>query len=180
MNRYRILAPNGREIIIKSAQSPTQEQAAELISKSQSEGLIGLSNKPTFKKERTARNKRERLNAADHYPQYFEQALGAPKGSFDMKGSLKGTRRAAFSALQSPTSRRAYLHKEFGEDNVRAFNVDGSTEFVYKNPESKKWQMVDPFGFEWADFTSDMAGEFLPTVTGAVAGLAAGIGTAYT
>ena len=81
--------------------------------------------------------------------------------------------RYSLSYLRDPSMKTHLLKKEYGDENVKIINFGGTQEHLFKDKDGK-WRMVDPKGVvEFADFTSDLAGEVFPTVAGIVSGLAA-------
>ena len=124
--------------------------------------------------------KKKKVGARGHRPTYYRTqelidrnlpaALGVSSEDVDTKSGLPIKQRATLAALQDDNSRFAYLSKLYGKDNVEVINFKGKEEFLFKGKDSK-WRMTDPKGvIDFADFTTDIAGEAAPVTAGIIAG----------
>ena len=142
---------------------------------------LRVGKEPT--ERRSKRGKRIFHSTQSTIERNFHAALGVGVKDVDTKNGIPQSQRAVLSGLRDDASRFAYLAKEYGQDKVEVLNIAGKEEFAIQGKDGK-WRMTDPKGvIEFADFTSDIAGEIIPTTTGIVTGTAAffsGYGTLTT
>ena len=132
---------------------------------------LRVGKEPT--ERRSKRGKRIFHSTQSTIERNFHAALGVGVKDVDTKNGIPQSQRAVLSGLRDDASRFAYLAKEYGQDKVEVLNIAGKEEFAIQG-EDGKWRMTDPKGvIEFADFTSDIAGEIIPTTTGIVTGTAA-------
>jgi|TARA_R110002050_G_scaffold182067_1_gene315539 hypothetical protein len=81
--------------------------------------------------------------------------------------------RANYGMMPTRETQMAWLKQEFGEDNVQYFQTPGHDLFLWRKGKDDPWKMPEPVEtIDFADFTSDLAGEVIPTVTSTAGGLA--------
>lgn len=80
--------------------------------------------------------------------------------------------RASYGMMPTDSTRMAWLRQEYGEDNVKYYETPGHNLFLWRKGKDDAWKMPEPVErIDFADFTSDLAGEVVPTVTSTVGGL---------
>lgn len=116
------------------------------------------------------------------------RAIGIRDSEFDANSGMGKWGRLKLSLLTDEKSKIDYLEKTYGRENLNVVDVGGKQKILFRdeNETKGKWSAVDEEGVSLADFTSDIAGEVIPTVTsvaGAIGGgllgsaVAPGVGT---
>jgi hypothetical protein len=81
--------------------------------------------------------------------------------------------RASYGMMPTESTRMAWLRQEFGEENVKYYKTPGHDLFLWRKGKDDPWKMPEPVEtIDFADFTSDLAGEVVPTITSTVGGIA--------
>ena len=105
------------------------------------------------------------------------QAFAAMNQGYSPKIAAMGSRiglsdRATYGAFQTLETRMAFLIKKFGADNVSHQRSAGTDVVLFRENKDGKWRLPEgSHTLEWADFTSDLAGEAIPTAASVVTGL---------
>ena len=90
--------------------------------------------------------------------------------------------RASYGMMPTDSTRMAWLRQEYGEDNVKYYETPGHNLFLWRKGKDDAWKMPEPIEtIDFADFTSDLASEVIPTITstaGGLLGISAGPGGA--
>ena len=80
--------------------------------------------------------------------------------------------RASYGMMPTDSTRMAWLRQEYGEDNVKYYQTPGHNLFLWRKGKDDAWKMPEPVEtIDFADFTSDLAGEVVPTLTSTAGGL---------
>ena len=98
-----------------------------------------------------------REDAKTFYARKIPEALGVSEDKFNPDKGVPFGLRARMDALPTQSDRMAVLRSKYGEENVKSFNLNGADSIVFKHED--EWRMADPIGFEFADFTADIAGD---------------------
>jgi hypothetical protein len=82
--------------------------------------------------------------------------------------------RAAYGMMPTRATQMAWLRQEFGEENVKFYQTPNHDLFLWRRNKEDSWKMPEPLEtIDFADFSSDLAGEIIPTVTSTAGGLLA-------
>jgi len=180
MPEYTITTDTGLTLNLEADGELTEEDVRAFLKNRQKEAVLKMQDGPGYTGERTARGRRIKQKAEDFYTKYIPQALNIPEDKFNYSKGLPASMRAKMDFLQNLSLQSALLRKEYGDDNVASLNIGGKPSLLYRDPKADEWRMADSLEFELADFTSDIAGDVLPTAASVVAGLAAFAATAPT
>lgn len=178
MAQYKLTNSEGLSITVSSDKPPTEEDAIAVFNNVQSQGLLALSLGDRQTKEVKGRRRgSEPRKVEESYASFVDRempkALGIPSEKWDSQKGASIPVRTALGFLANEADKLQYLTSTYGADNVRAINIGGNNNFIFRDSKDNKWRSVDGQSrLELADFTADLASEILPTVASVVGGLA--------
>lgn len=111
-----------------------------------------------------------------HIDEYAPMALGINNSQWK-KIDPKQSDLTALSFLKDPQSQLSYLAKEYGVNNVRQLDVEGSLKNFYSPDEGKTWGLVDNYDYDLMEFAADASSEIIPMTLGVASVMKAGFGT---
>jgi hypothetical protein len=105
------------------------------------------------------------------------RSMGVDDGDVDLEKGMGGWGRFKLSLLTDEKSKIDYLEKTYGRENLNIVDVGGKQKVLFRdeNETKGKWSAVDEEGVSLADFTSDIAGEVIPTVTSVAGAIGGGL-----
>lgn len=124
----------------------------------------------------TRTQKAQKTDELSFYKEHLPKALMVNEDEIDLTSGAPVGLRAGYDFLPTMSDKRQALSNKFGEENVKALNISGEQNLLYKD--EGKWKFFDlPFGVEFADVTSDLAGDVAPTVASIAAVIPAIVST---
>jgi len=85
--------------------------------------------------------------------------------------------RAAYGLMPTQRTQHAWLTDTYGADNVKFYNTPNHNLFLWRENKDDPWKMPEPLEtIDFADFSSDLAGEVLPTTMSIAGGLIGAFG----
>jgi hypothetical protein len=172
MEVYEIEDPStGLVIEVEGDAPPTNDDAIQIFEKYKEMGQIGLSS-GSYRHDPRNGMRLDNEQSRERFQELFAQSLGLPFDSVDIENGLPALDRAALDFLPTMSDKAQALSKKFGRENVSIVSIDSEPRLTYRDPKTNKVRLVDEMGLSWADVTSDIAGEVLPTAATIGAGMA--------
>jgi hypothetical protein len=180
MQEFEITTDSGLTLTLEASGTPTEEDVMAFLRDRQKQAVLNVAKGPGFTDTRTKRGRRIKENPKKYYSEHIPAALNIPPEKFNYSKSLPIGLRSKLDFLQDSSSRAAILRQEYGDDNVTQLNVGGNPAILFRDSDSGEWAMADSLEFEFADLTSDIAGDIIPVTAGVAAGLGTLIATSPT